>query len=441
MLLRFAPSPTGYMHVGNARVALANYLLGGGKPENLLLRYDDTDVARCKPEYEQAIGDDLRWLGIGWGQELYQSRRLAQYEAVAQRLRDEGRLYACYETAEELEYARKRLRARGLPPVYDRAGLRLSAEDRRRLEGEGRTAHWRFRLDAGKLAWDDLVRGACTYDAAHQSDPVVIRADGTFLYMLPSVIDDAEVGITHIVRGEDHMTNTAVQIQMFQALNAPLPVFAHLPLLVDASGAGLSKRLGSLSLGDLRAAGQEAMAVNSLLARLGSSDAIEAAPDLATLAASFDITHVGRAQPRFDPTEIERLTQKLLHTADFAAVAGRLPQGTSAPLWLAVRGNIATLKDVAHWLEVVAGSLAPLIEPEDHDFLAQAASHLPPTPWDGTTWKAWTTALAAASGRKGKALFMPLRRALTAADHGPEMAALLPLMTRDSVLHRLTPQG
>lgn len=436
MLLRFAPSPTGYMHVGNARVALANFLLGGGKPENLVLRYDDTDVARCKPEYEQAIGEDLRWLGIGWGQELYQSRRLAVYEDIGERLKAAGRLYACYETAEELEYARNRLRARGLPPVYNRAGLSLSAEDKAKLEAEGRKPHWRFRLDAGRLEWPDLVRGPCSYDAANLSDPVVIREDGTFLYMLPSVIDDAEIGITHIVRGEDHITNTAVQIQMFQALDAPLPAFAHLPLLIDASGAGLSKRLGSLSLQDLRRQGVEAMAVNSLLARLGSSDAIEAAPDLQTIAVSYDIHHIGRAPPRFDPSEIDRLTQKILHALPYDKVAARLPEGVSEALWLAVRGNIAKLDDVGHWLTVVGGPLAPVIEDDDRVFLKQAADFLPAIPWDGATWKAWAGTLGV-TGRKGKTLFMPLRRALTGEDHGPEMAALLPLMNRDTVIARL----
>jgi len=432
MLLRFAPSPTGYMHVGNARVALANFLLGGGKPENLVLRYDDTDVARCKPEYEQAIGEDLRWLGIGWGQELYQSRRLGVYEDIGERLKAKGRLYACYETAEELEYARNRLRARGLPPVYNRAGLTLSADQRARLESEGRTPHWRFLLNPGRLEWHDLVRGACSYDAAHLSDPVVIREDGTFLYMLPSVIDDAQIAITHIVRGEDHITNTAVQIQMFQALDAPLPAFAHLPLLIDASGAGLSKRLGSLSLQDLRRQGVEAMAVNSLLARLGSSDAIEAAADLASLAASYDISHIGRAPPRFDPTEIDRLTQKILHSQPYEAVVSRLPEGVGEALWLAVRGNIATLADVGHWLTVVTGPLTPVIAEEDRAFLQEAAGLL-----TELNWKAWTAAVGASTGRKGKALFMPLRRALTGEDHGPEMAALLPLMNREAVIKRL----
>lgn len=441
MLLRFAPSPTGYMHVGNARQALANFLLGGGVPERLVLRYDDTDTARCKPEYEAAIGDDLRWLGIAWGQEIRQSQRLAAYDAVGERLKAAGRLYACYETADELEYARRRLRARNLPPVYDRAGMRLTEAERAAFEAEGRRPHWRFRLDAGRLHWHDLVRGECSYDAAHLSDPVVIREDGTFLYMLPSVIDDADLGITHVVRGEDHITNTAVQIQMFEALGAPLPVFAHLPLLADASGDKLSKRIGSLSLSELRASGVEAMAVNSLLARLGTSDAIEAAPDLATLAATFDISHVGRSQPRFDPAEIDRLTEKLVHAMPYAEAAARLPEGINEAFWLAVRGNLAKVGDAARWLPVVQGPLAPVIAEEDRDFLAQAAGSLPAEPWDAGTWKIWTTAITAATGRKGKTLFLPLRRVLTAEDHGPEMAALLPLIGREKTLARLGGQA
>lgn len=442
MLVRFAPSPTGHLHVGNARIALINVLLAGGQGGNVVLRFDDTDRERSREEYVRGILDDLRWLGLPWGEEVFQSQRLDLYQAAAEKLIDAGRLYACYETPEELEYMRRRQRARGKPPIYDRTGLGLSDDDRRKLEAEGRRPHWRFKLEPGELAFDDLVRGPCSYDAANLSDPVLIRADGTFLYMLPSAVDDIDLGITHVVRGEDHVTNTAVQLQLFEALGAAPPTFAHLPLLVDAEGKGLSKRLGSLSLRDLRAQGIEPMAVNSLLARLGSSDAIEPVGSLDALVETFDITHVSRATPRFDPADLERLNQKLLHALPWEVAGPRLHalglDHADEAFWEAVRPNLATFQAAVDWYGVVLGPVTPVVESDDDRlFLAIAADYLPDEPWDGTTWKQWTGSVKEATGRKGKALFLPLRRALTGRDHGPEMSHLLPLIGKGRVLERL----
>lgn len=442
MLLRFAPSPTGLLHVGNARVALANFLLAGGQPANLVLRFDDTDQERSRQEYVDGILRDLHWLGIRWQEEVFQSQRIDLYQAAAERLMMAGRLYPCYESAEDLEYMRRRLRARGLPPIYDRSALKLTEADRIILETQGRKPHWRFKLAEGTIAWTDMVRGDCRYDAAHLADPVLIREDGTFLYMLPSAVDDADLGITHVIRGEDHVTNTAVQIQLFEALGATPPEFAHLPLLVDADGKGLSKRLGSLSLADLREQGLEPMAVNALLARLGTSEPIEPFEDIDHLVRDFDMTRFGRSAPRFDPADLERLNQKIIHALPWELAQARLRakgcDHADEAFWEAVRGNLTVMADVMEWYGVVYGAFNPEAPAdEDRDFLAQALAALPAEPWDARTWKAWTDTLKADTGRKGKALFLPLRRALTGRDHGPEMSAMLPLIGRKKAAERL----
>lgn len=444
VLVRFAPSPTGKLHVGNIRVALINFLLAGGRAENLILRYDDTDFERSKQEHVDDIARDLRWLGIDWGQTFYQSQRLDLYNAARDKLIAAGRLYPCYETAEELEYMRNRQRMRGKPPVYDRSALSLTPDQIAAYQAEGRRPHWRFRLVDGEIRWTDLVRGECVYDAAHLADPVVIREDGSYLYMLPSAIDDADMGITHVVRGEDHVTNTAVQIQMIEALGAPVPAFAHLPLLVGADGKGLSKRLGSLSMGELRAQGIEPLSICSLLARLGSSEAIELAESMDALIAAFDISHFGRSTPRFDPAELERLNQKLLHHLPWEIAQARLTAlgCVQAPeaFWEAVRGNLTVFADVTDWYRVVYTVSGPLpgADAVDSAFRQAALACLPDGVWTQETWKQWTDAVKAATGAKGKDLFLPLRRLLTGHDHGPELKALLPLIGRQAVLARLS---
>ncbi|TAJ83345.1 glutamate--tRNA ligase [Reyranella sp.] len=437
-VVRFAPSPTGLLHVGNIRAALFNWLFAKQRGGTFILRLDDTDRARSRVEFEQGIERDLGWLGLDWDRKEKQSDRLAHYDSARDQLIAAGRLYPCYETPEELEFKRKRLLAQGRPPVYDRAALKLSDDDRRRFEGEGRRPHWRFKLVAEEVRWDDLVRGAQHVDEASQSDPVLVRADGTYLYSFTSVVDDIAFAVTHVIRGEDHVTNTGAQIQMFEALGAVVPVFAHLPLLVDAAGGGLSKRTGSLSIADLRERGIEALAISALLARLGTADAVEPVASLETLVASMDFTRVGRASARFSEDELAQLSARTLHMLPYATVKERLAEIASdlgEAFWLAIRGNLSTLGDAKAWAMVVTGPVAPVLE--DPAFLAEAGGLLPADPWDETSWKAWTSAVTAATGRKGRQLFHPLRLALTAQEKGPEMAKLLPLIGRARVEARL----
>ncbi|WP_349370586.1 glutamate--tRNA ligase [Salinarimonas sp.] len=437
-VLRFAPSPTGLLHIGNARTALFNALLARREGGTFVLRLDDTDRERSREEYARAIRADLAWLGIPPDGEVRQSDRVALHDAAADRLRDMGLLYACYESPDELEYRRKRQLARGLPPIYDRAALALSAEDRATLEAEGRRPHWRFKLDHRTVGWTDLVRGPVTVDCASLSDPVLVRGDGSYLYTLPSVVDDADLGITHVIRGEDHVTNTAVQIQIFEALGAAAPAFGHHNLLTTASGEGLSKRLGHLSLTGLREAGLEPLAVAALATLVGTSEAVRPVASLDELAGLLDLSHVSRAPAKFDESELTALNARLVHELPYAAVGDRLAAmgvGGGAAFWEAVRGNLETVDQARDWWGVVAGPVTPAIE--DPAFCAEAAAALPPEPWDGATWKAWTDAVKARTGAKGKALFMPLRKALTGRDHGPELAALLPLIGREAARRRL----
>ena len=438
--VRFAPSPTGRIHIGNARTALINWIVARKTGGRLILRFDDTDRARSRDEYAEAIVADLAWLGIEPDLTVHQSARVAFYEAAAQQLEAAGRLYACYETPDELERRRKRQQARNLPPVYDRAALSLSADDRARLETEGRRPHWRFLLERVEVAWNDGVRGPSRIDCASLSDPVLVREDGSFLYTLPSVVDDLDLGITDVIRGEDHVTNTAVQIQLAQALGGAAPRFAHHNLLTTADGEGLSKRSGALSLGGLREAGIEPLAVAALAVLTGSSDAVQPVASLDDLAGMFELAHISRNPARFDPAELAALSARTLHNLHFAAIAGRLAAagvdpGIAEPFWTTVRGNLDRFDDVATWSSVVGGEIEPLVE--DAGFLAQAASLLPPEPWGSDTWASWTAVLKAASGRKGRALFHPLRLALTGRESGPDLAGLLPLIGRERAMARL----
>ncbi len=435
--VRFAPSPTGMLHVGNARMALVNYLYARSAGGTFLLRVDDTDQERSKPEYEQGIKDALGWLGLDWDEEERQSARMARYEEVFEDLKGKGLVYDCYETPEELEFMRKRLRSRGKPPIYDRSALELSDADREKLKAEGRQAHWRFKLPEDDIEWTDLVQGDKKFLAANLADPVIRRADGTFLYMMPSAIDDIDMDVTHVLRGEDHVSNTAVQIAMFKVLNnGEIPNFAHLPLLSGTEGEKLSKRIGSLSVMDLQEDGLEPMAINSLLAHLGTSENVEATEDMDVLVKSFNIESFGRGTPKFDAKELDRLNSKLIHDMDWATASARLDiEGADEKFWDAVRPNLSRLKDAKDWAAIVFGKVSPKIE--DADFAAQAMAVLPEGDWDGSTWKTWTNAVKEATGAKGKGLFMPLRQALTGMDHGPELGVLLPLLGREKVESRL----
>ena len=441
VLTRFAPSPTGFLHVGNARAALFCKLFAAAHGGRFLLRFDDTDAERSKPEFAEAIAEDLDWLGLKPDDTAYQSARAEAYEAAFETLKKEARIYPCFETPDELERKRKRQRARGLPPVYDRAALELTDDDRRALEAEGRAAHWRFRLSGEAVAWEDGIRGTQSIDTSSVSDPVIRRADGTWLYTLPSVVDDLEFGVSHVLRGEDHVTNTAAQIEIIDALDGAPPVFAHFSLLLDAEGGALSKREGSSAVRDLRAEGIEPMALNALLARLGTADAVEAVGNLDALAAQFDLSRLGRAPARFDPADVLRLNTRLIHEMDFADAAPRLA-ALDAPddeaFWEAVRGNLARFSDVAEWAQIIRDPVSPVIAAEDSDFIAAARDCLPPAPLDETSWETWTAELKEKTGRRGKALFMPLRHALTGREHGPEMKNLLPLIGHDKVILRLS---
>jgi len=436
VVVRFAPSPTGRLHVGNARGALLNWLFARKAGGSFLLRLDDTDTARSTEEFAKGIEADLRWLGLDWDRYAKQSDRFALYTEATEKLKASGRLYPCYETPEELQLRRKIQLSQKKPPVYDRAALKLTAEDRAKLEAEGRQPHWRFRLDPGTVVWDDIIHGRVEIDMASLSDPVLVRSDGYPLYTLSSVVDDGDLKISHVIRGEDHVTNTAAQIQLFEALGYAVPTFGHFSLLLDAEGGGLSKRLGSLSLADLRAQGVEPMALNSLLARLGSADPVEAQADVRALVAGFDLSRFSRAPARLDPQDLERLNATLLHGMDFNAVRDRLPSGATEAFWLAIRGNLGRLSEAADWWPVVSGEIDAV--QEDAAVLAAAVEALPPEPWDATIWKAVTQAVTAKTGAKGKALFHPLRLALTGRDKGPEMAALLPLIGRERAVKRLT---
>ena len=435
--VRFAPSPTGLLHVGNARTAIVNYLFAKKTGGQFLLRIDDTDAERSKPEYETAIVEDLAWLGVKHDLFARQSERADAHQAAAERLKAVERLYPCYETQLELDRRRQRQIAAGKPPVYDRAALALTPEDRARLEAQGKRPHWRFRLSQTRVKWHDLIRGEVEIDTAHLSDPVLIREDGRFLYTLPSVVDDVDFKISHIIRGEDHVTNTAVQIELFVALAGRAPQFAHHPLLVGAGGEALSKRLGSLSLKLLREDGIEPLTAVSYLAKTGTSDPIAPHTSMDELVASFAMEKIGRAPAHFDPAELSNLNARLLHALPYEAVKARLKAlhlGGEA-FWEAVKPNLVRFSDVVDLWTMVQGPVTPVIE--DEAFIAQAVAYLPPEPWDDTTWGFWTGAVAGATGRKGKALFHPLRLALTGRENGPELKKLLPLIGHVRALARL----
>ena len=437
VITRFAPSPTGTLHVGNLRTALHNWLFARAKGGAFLLRIDDTDSERSEERHVETIRADLAWLGLVPDREERQSARFDRYEARFAELQAAGRVYPAYESAAELDLKRKVLLGRGLPPVYDRAALALSDAERAGLEAQGIRPHWRFKLDHdAPIAWDDLVRGPQRFDPGTMSDPVVRRGDGSWLYLLPSVIDDIDMAISHVVRGEDHVSNTASQLQMFAALGAPPPRFAHEALLTGSEGK-LSKRLGSLGMDSLREAGIEPIALNALLARLGTSDPVEPFADPAPLIASFDFARFGRAPARFDEAELAALNTRILHHLAFADVRDRLPQGMGADAWAAIRPNLSTVAEASEWWRVIEGPVESFPAAEDREFLVDAAAVAAAIDWSADPWHAFTAALKESSGRKGRALFLPLRQALTGLDHGPDMAALLPLIGKERALERL----
>jgi glutamyl-tRNA synthetase len=444
VVVRFAPSPTGNIHVGNVRPALINWLFARRHNGKFLFRLDDTDPERSKEEYAENIARDLEWLGLKWDMFARQSDRMDRYELAKHYLIETGRLYPCYETPEELALKRKSLLSRGKPPIYDRSALRLTDADKAKFEAEGRAPHWRFKLEYAPITWTDMGHGDLSFKGEDLTDPVLYREDGRPIYTISSVVDDLELRISHVIRGDDHIANTAIQIQIMEALvphcGGAVPVFGHLPLLAAANGDKLSKRNGALSVADMRAdSGIEPMAVLSLLAKLGTSDAIEPRASLEQLVEEFDITKFSKATPRFDPEEVRRLTVKLVQDMPFGQVKEKLAQRglpeIDEAFWDAVRPNLNSLDDVAEWYRVANGPIEPVIE--DADFALAAAELAPEAPWSEGTWSEWIGRVKEGTGRKGKALFMPLRQALTGMDHGPELQNLLPLIGRERALARL----
>lgn len=432
---RFAPSPTGYIHVGNLRTALFNYLITRKAGGQFILRIDDTDPERSKQEYVDAIQQDLEWLGIEWDRIEHQSARIERYNAAADQLREMGRFYECFETPTELDLKRKKQLNMGKPPVYDRAALNLSEDERTKLREERGQGHWRFKLDHERIDWTDGILGDISIDAASVSDPVLIRGDGQFLYTLASVVDDTEMGVTNVVRGSDHVTNTATQIQMIRALGGTVPSFAHHSLLTGPQGEPLSKRLGTLALRDLREQGVEPMALLSLMARLGSSQPVELRSSMDELVDGFDIAHFGSAPTKFDVQDLFPLTARILNELPLDAVAADVaalgvPADKAEAFWNVVRENITVKADMAPWWDLFQNGAAPLVADEDAEFIAQAFEMLPEPPYSADSWGSWTKAVKEATGRKGKGLFMPLRKAVTGRERGPDMSNVLPLLQK-----------
>lgn len=434
IITRFAPSPTGYLHIGNLRTALFNYLIARKSGGQFILRLDDTDQERSKQEYIDGIQQDLDWLGLGWDRIEQQSKRLERYQAAADQMRADGRFYECFETPTELDLKRKKQLNMGKPPVYDRAALALDEAAKEKLRAD-RAGYWRFLLDQERIEWEDGILGPLSIDAASVSDPVLIRADGQVLYTLASVVDDMDMGVTHIVRGSDHVTNTATQIQIIQALGGTPPAFAHHSLLTGAQGEALSKRLGTLSLRDLRAQGVTPAALLSLMARLGSNQPVELRMTLDEIADGFDLAQFGAAPTKFDPEDLWPLTRADLQARPYAVVADQIaalgvPEAIAPQFWDVARENIGTLDDLGAWWALCRDGAEPVIAPEDAEFVAQALQMLPPPPYGPEAWKDWTGAVREATGRKGKGLFMPLRLALTGQAQGPDMGALMPLLQK-----------
>ncbi|MEF3048240.1 glutamate--tRNA ligase [Pseudotabrizicola sp. L79] len=436
---RFAPSPTGYIHVGNLRTALMNYLIARKSGGQFILRLDDTDQERSKQEYADQIMRDLEWLGLHWDRVEKQSLRLERYREAAEDLKAKGKFYEVFESPTELDLKRKKQLNMGKPPVYDRAGLNLSEADKAKLRAEGRAGYWRFLLDQERIEWNDGILGDISIDAASVSDPVLIRADGQVLYTFASSVDDIDMGVTFIVRGADHVTNTATQIQIMKAMGGTPPNFAHHSLLTGAKGEELSKRLGTLSLKDLRAQGVEAMALLSLMARLGSSRPVELFANIDELAEGFDVGTFGAAPTKFDAEDLFPLTRGYVQGLPFAQVQDRIaalgvPADKAEQFWDVAKGNITVLADLEAWWHLFRDGATPLVADEDRDFVAQALAMLPPQPWTTTTWSEWTAAVKEATGRKGKGLFMPLRKAMTGRENGPEMADVMPLLAKAPTL-------
>lgn len=434
--VRFAPSPTGYLHLGNVRTALVNFLFVRKVGGEFWLRIDDTDTERSKAEYENALKEDLAWLGLNWDGLLKQSDRFAEYELAKQKLIESGRLYPCYETQEELDVQRKMQASRGLPPIYNRASLKLTDEQKAKYQAEGRRPHYRFLLEDKIIAWHDLIRGEVKFQATHMSDPVLVREDNVPLYTFASVVDDGQTFVTHVVRGEDHVSNTAVQVQIFEALGYKLPEFGHLALLKTKDGE-MSKRVGGNDIRTLRENGIMPMAINSLLAKMGTSDAVEAFTEISALVDSFDFSKFGRAPANYDVAELEKLNEKLLHKLPYDEVKSLIPYADEK-FWESIKANLKNITEAKMWWDILHGDIGADLNHDERAFLRGIISLLPSSPYDETAWDAWLAAIKPTTPRKGKELFMPIRKALTGLEHGPEFKKLLPLLGSEKVIKRLS---
>ncbi len=431
---RFAPSPTGHLHVGNLRTALFNFLLALKSQGTFILRLDDTDTERSKQEFIDSIQFDLEWLGIHWTRVERQSKRLELYREAAEKLRQKGQLYECFETQSELALRRKTLLNMGKPPIYDRGALALTEDEREKRRSQT-PGYWRYMLNGQRINWVDGIQGAISIDTSSLSDPVLIRADGLCLYTLASVVDDVEMGITDVVRGADHITNTAVQIQLMSQLNHPHPRFVHHSLLTGPRGEPLAKRLGALSIRDLREQGIEPMALLSLLTFSGSRQDLKMGSNLEDLASYFDLPNFSTAPVKFNESDLNDLTSQCLAQMPFSAIKDlleeyKIPAHLAQNFWHTLRANLNQRKDLHDWWKILRDGAVPLVSKDDLDFVRQAFSLLKSPPYDQETWSQWTKLVSHATSRKGKGLYMPLRKALTGRAQGPEMNNLMPLIQK-----------
>ena len=435
LLTRFAPSPTGYLHVGNLRTALFNFLIAKKNDGKFLLRIDDTDLERSKQIYEDEIKRDLEWLGIEWDYCERQSNRFDRYFEIFDNLKSETSLYPCYETKSELDLKRKKQLNIGKPPIYDRSSLKLTKQDKKKLEENGIKPHWRFLLEQKKINWKDLIIGSVSIDLKSLSDPVFVKEDGQFLYTLASVCDDIDYNVTHVIRGVDHLTNTATQIQLINNLGGNIPFYGHHSLLIDLSGDNLSKRLGALSIKDIRNAGIEPMALNNIISTLGSSKSPKLLHTLEEISEFFTISSFGSAPIKFDFNLLNNMSSKILRDTPLKTIKKEfveigIPNKYHKTFWEAIRANLNTRDEISKLWNLCINGTTPIIDYEDLEYVRMAFKILPSPPYNEESWGIWTKKVSEKTGRKGKHLFLPLRKALTGKSFGPDMGKLLPFLSK-----------
>ena len=436
---RFAPSPTGLLHIGNARSAVINWAHIKNKGGEFILRIDDTDTERSKKEYENKIKKDLLWLGLSWSKTFNQSQRKEIYDKKILFLKESNKIYPCFESLEELSLKRKTLLSSGKPPIYDRSALKLTTDQIEDLITKGQAPHWRFKLEDEIIEWQDLIKGKISFDTKNLSDPVLIREDGSLLYHLHSVVDDIEENITDIIRGEDHITNTAFHIQLFKSLNAHVPRFGHHPFLTDEEGKSFGKRLGSLSIQKMYEDGFESLTLLNYLLSIGTSKNLSKEKNIDLLVNNFNINSLASSSPKFSINVLKLLNKDMLQSYDFSDVKQKFIdlkiKDASEDFWIFIKNNINYFSESLDWISVI-NSNETYID-NSNDYLNIAAELLPEDPYDETTWDVWTDLIKNQTGKKGKELFMPIRFALTGRNKGPELKYLLPLLTKKHILKKL----